>query len=365
MKARPSLCLWAVSAVVALVALIAAPAAQATPTPALAGTDPESPGLSLTPVVHGSSDGIISFSLPGLRTAAVTSAGGGAGNTIYLYPNQNCEGAPFGTASAEEFDNSGIQVEVEPETTTWISANQEDGFEELSGCSTKPISYEQVNELPAPPVEEPPAGGGGGTGSPPAGGGNGGTTVPPASPPAPPAAPHLRVLPSGLANNTIPAVAGSAPGAEAVKLYGVANCSGSPLARVSPGQLAAGVPVRVLPNAITAFSAVSIGAGGASGCSAPAYYTEDSTRPHTRITMGPSSKTRRRVAVFRFTDTTGAVPGTRFLCKVNKRKWRKCRSPIKIRHLRPRKYVFKVRAVDTAGNRDKKPAKRRFRVVRH
>ena len=111
---------------------------------------------------------------------------------------------------------------------------------------------------------------------------------------------------------------GSAPGAGAVDLYAVANCAGSPVARVSPAQLAAGVPIRVVRNALTGFSGVSLGAGGASGCSAPAYYSEDSTRPHTRITMGPGHKTRRQAAVFRFKDAAGSGPGTKFLCRFNK-----------------------------------------------
>src|SRR5262249_3297745 len=114
----------------------------------------------------------------------------------------------------------------------------------------------------------------------------------------------------------------------------------------------------------TGFSAISVGGGGASRCSAPVYYNEDSTVPHTRITMGPASKTRKKIAVFRFVDTSGDPAGTSFLCRVNKAKWKACKSPMKIRHLHPRKYLFQVTAVDPAGNQEPKPAKRRFKVVR-
>ena len=181
----------------------------------------------------------------------------------------------------------------------------------------------------------------------------------------------MKTVPGHLANAVTPLVTGSAPGAGTVALYAVANCGGSPVARVSPAQLAAGVPIRVVRNALTGFSGVSLGAGGASRCSAPVYYSQDSTRPHTRITMGPGHKTRRRAAVFRFKDAADSGPGTKFLCRFNKkgkwRKWHRCKSPVKIRRLKPRRhqYVFKVRAVDSAGNRDKKPAKRRFKVIRY
>ena len=169
--ARPSLRLLVV-ALVAVGVLSAAPVAEATPpTPVLSGTEPESPGLSLTPVVHGSSSGIIISAFPGLRTSAFTSAGE-LGTTVFLYPNKNCEGEPFGEGSDEVFDTTGIQVTVEPETTTYITADQEDG-EGLSGCSNA-IAYEHVKELPEP--EEPPPTEGEG------GGGSGGTTAPPDRP---------------------------------------------------------------------------------------------------------------------------------------------------------------------------------------
>lgn len=318
------------------------------PAPILTGTDPESPGLSLTPSVHGSSNGIIISSFPGPRTGAIAFVGGSE-STVSLYPTKNCEGAPFATGSANDLDTTGIQVTVVAETTTWISANLEDQFESVSGCSNA-ISYQQVKELPKKEESS-----GGGPGNP--GGGNGGST-------APPAAPRLHMVPGAVANDTTPLVAGSAPGAISVKLFASPNCAGSPFAKVSPGQLAAGVGVSVTPNDVVLFSAVSVNGAGASACSAPVSYAEDSTAPRTRITMGPASKTRRRVAVFRFVDTTGAVPGTKYFCRVNKHKWAPCTSPLKIRHLHPRRYLFQVKAVDEVGNQDAKPAARRFKVVR-
>ncbi len=113
-----------------------------------------------------------------------------------------------------------------------------------------------------------------------------------------------------------------------------------------------------------AFYGVSVGPGGGqSRCSDPVYYVEDSTIPHTRITMGPASKTRKRTAVFRFTDTTGDMPGTAFFCKVDRGKWKPCSSPFRVKRLRLRRHTVRVKAIDPAGNTELKAAQRRFRVV--
>ena len=117
-------------------------------------------------------------------------------------------------------------------------------------------------------------------------------------------------------------------------------------------------------NIATAFSAISVGAGGGqSRCSMPVYYVEDSTSPHTRITMGPASKTRKHSAVLRFTDTTEDAPGTTFLCKIDHAKWKHCSSPLRLKRLRVRRYVVRVKATDFAGNAETRAATRRFKVV--
>jgi hypothetical protein len=335
-----------------------AAATAAPPTPVLTGTDPASPGVSLTPAVQGSSSGgIITSSFPGLspgvRTSAFTS-NTGESRTILLYSGVSCEGALLAEGSPQELDTTGIRVTVEPESTTYISAEQEGEGEGASKCSNA-IAYKQVRELPKeeehPNEEHPKEEASGGAGSP---------SGVPAAPPEPP---HLKTIPGGWANDTSPIVTGTAPGAGTVKIFDAVGCTGNPVAKVSAAAFAAGVTVSAVPNAVTTFTGTSVGPGGESGCSQPAYFGEDSIAPHTRITMGPASKTRRHVAVFRFTDTTGTAPGTNFYCRVNKQKWKQCKSPMRMRHLRRRAYVFRVKAVDLAGNTDARPAKRRFKVV--
>jgi hypothetical protein len=170
------------------------------------------------------------------------------------------------------------------------------------------------------------------------------------------------MLPSERANDLTPSVAGSAPGASSVTIYPSANCSGSPVAKGTPAQLAGGFQVSVPKNAATTFSAVSIGAQH-SACSDPVTYTEDSLAPRTRITMGPGVKTRKRKAVFRFTDITEDPPGTTFKCKVDKARWKPCASPFRMKHLKLGHHALKIRATDSAGNRERHPVNRRFIVV--
>jgi hypothetical protein len=157
-------------------------------------------------------------------------------------------------------------------------------------------------------------------------------------------------------------VAGSAPGAGSVLLYANGTCAGAPAAKGSAAQLSAGFPQQVADNTTTTFSAVAVG-GKRSDCSAPVTFTEDSTAPRTRVTMGPGMKTRKRKVVFRFADVFEDPPGTSFFCKLDKAGWKRCASPLRLKHLRLTRHVVRVRAVDLAGNAEKIGAKRIFTVV--
>ncbi|HVW48436.1 MAG TPA: hypothetical protein VHA76_15375 [Solirubrobacterales bacterium] len=159
-----------------------------------------------------------------------------------------------------------------------------------------------------------------------------------------------------------PLVTGSAPGGETVAIYDTANCSGTPVAKGPASQLQAGFEVSVAKNSATTFSAVAIAAQH-SGCSESVTYTEDSTAPRTRITMGPGVKTRKHKVVFRFQDITEDPPGTTFVCKVDKAKWKPCSSPFHVNHLKPRHHVIAIRATDLAGNVEPRPVRRHFIVV--
>jgi CSLREA domain-containing protein len=86
----------------------------------------------------------------------------------------------------------------------------------------------------------------------------------------------------------------------------------------------------------------------------------DTTPPRTFILSGPNKNSRSRIARFRFLSSE---PNSRFRCKLDKRSISRCRSPRTYRRLRAGKHVFRVWSIDIAGNKDKSPAKHKFRIV--
>jgi hypothetical protein len=274
--------------------------------------------------------------------------------TVSIYATPDCGGSPVAGGSGALFGSTGIQVSVADNSETTFSAEATiAGFS--STCSPAPIAYAEVTP---PPAHDPGTGGGG------EGGTGGGGGVAPGSPVTPPAPPRLRTIPGGSANNNTPLVAGSAPAGTAVRIYATPDCSGAVVARGSAVELAAGIPVRVIDNTAVVFAAVAVAGETVSRCSDPVLYVEDSLTPRTRITMAPAAKTAKRKAVIRFTDSTGSSPGTTFRCKIDKKKWRSCSSPLRLKKLKPRRYTVRVKASDPAGNVEGRGAKRSFKVIR-
>lgn len=277
--------------------------------------------------------------------------------TVSIYSDPTCSGSPLASGTAAAFAGSGIQVQVPDNSTTVFYASAA-----LAGipsdCSSSSVSYQEVSGQQEPPKQEPPKE------SP----GDKGPTKEPPAPDVPgrPAAPKLRTLPGGTANNNTPLITGSAPGAARVEIFAEEGCKGAPLAKGSASEFADGLRVQVVDNATVAFYGVSIDGGNdRSPCSsAPAVYVEDSTIPLTRITMGPGAKTRKRTAVFRFLDSAGEAPGTKFLCRLDRRKWTACSAPFRAKRLSRSAHTFQVKAEDPAGNLEQRPVKRRFKVIR-
>ncbi|MCW2987879.1 MAG: hypothetical protein JWM24_817 [Solirubrobacterales bacterium] len=101
-------------------------------TPILTGTNPASPNPSTKPGLLGHA---------------------GSGTAIKIYATQDCTGAPIATGSVEEFEGSGVAVEVEPGSTTAFRATATDESGDASACSPTAVPYTQAAEG---------AGGGGG-----------------------------------------------------------------------------------------------------------------------------------------------------------------------------------------------------------
>jgi hypothetical protein len=204
--------------------------------------------------------------------------------------------------------------------------------------------------------------------------------------------------------STTPRVLGEAANGSSVKLYTSEDCSGEPVATGTAAELLSpGLTVGVAPSSLTTFRATAEAEGFVSACSLPLAYVqapespggeggelegaqEDSggssssqptttgtppptPRPgqtylisRTRITFAPASKTRSRNPVFRFVDATGQA-STSFRCKFDRKPWRACSSPLRLKKLSRGKHVLAIEGVNGAGEVEPAPVKRRFKVV--
>ena len=78
----------------------------------------------------------------------------------------------------------------------------------------------------------------------------------------------------------------------------------------------------------------------------------DTVAPNTTITSGPKASTGSKSATFGFSSSEG---GARFQCRLDGGAWLACSSPRTYSGLKKGAHVFRVRAVDKAGNADKTP----------
>lgn len=86
----------------------------------------------------------------------------------------------------------------------------------------------------------------------------------------------------------------------------------------------------------------------------------DKTAPNARIGKHPKKRTTKRRARFTFFSS---VAGSRFECKLDKSRFRSCKSPF-VRRLKPGRHVFRVRAVSATGAVDPTAVVFRWRILR-
>jgi hypothetical protein len=210
--------------------------------------------------------------------------------------------------------------------------------------------------------------------------------------------------PASPAASTTPRLLGAAASGSSIKLYTSADCSGEPVAIGTAAELLnPGLSVSVAAESLTSFRATAEAEGFVSACSQPLSYQQRSSgggggggsevenveendegvfipkpisvetpppprptqsylTPHTRITFAPAAKTRSRNPIFRFTDATGQA-GTSFRCKLDRKTWRACGSPLRLRRLARGRHLLEIEAINGAGEVEPAPAKRRFKVV--
>lgn len=198
--------------------------------------------------------------------------------------------------------------------------------------------------------------------------------------------------PSG--STLTPRVLGETIAGATVKIYASEDCSGEPLVSGTGAELLdPGLSVTVLSNSLTTFRATAEAEGFVSDCSDPIAYQHLSPEgpgegegggeevvvvpeaprpaplpgpayltPLTRITFAPASKTRSRNPVFRFTDATGQS-GTTFQCKVDRKPWKACASPLRLKKLSRGRHVLAIKGVNAVGQSEPQPARRAFKVV--
>lgn len=223
-----------------------------------------------------------------------------------------------------------------------------------------------------------------------------------------------------------PKVIGQAETGAAIKLYTTPNCTEEPVATGSAGELASpGIVAAVAEGSTTHFYATAEVEGLVSACSEGIVYVQkaaptpppteeggsgresessgssggggggsstvtpsrgetappSSTKhggagprltygqgapfvtPISRITFGPSFKTKKRRPVFRFADATGQ-PGTQFICKLDRHRWHSCASPVRLRELSRGRHVFQVKAMNALGVWEAAKSRRSFKLVR-
>jgi hypothetical protein len=223
-----------------------------------------------------------------------------------------------------------------------------------------------------------------------------------------PPAPKLQSTnPASPGESTTPKILGQSAVSTDIKIYKTANCSGEqaldpsgePAGGSSEELVTTGIQVVVPAGSTTTFYATAEAEGFISPCSTGISYTQQAAEPpppppgggsgggddgkgggskkgrpkfhsggipfvtpETRITFGPAFKTRRRKVVFRFFDATGQ-PGTRFICRIDRRRWGSCDSPKRLRRLGRGRHTFRVKAVNAAGTWEDGQTRRRFKVV--
>jgi len=100
----------------------------------------------------------------------------------------------------------------------------------------------------------------------------------------------------------------------------------------------------------------------------PKAVTPDTTPPVTAITKKPKARVKTKKAKAKVTVKFQSEAGATFKCKLDRKPFKTCRSPLKVKAKskpgKGMKHTIKVRATDAAGNVELKPPTVKFKVVR-
>jgi hypothetical protein len=137
--------------------------------------------------------------------------------------------------------------------------------------------------------------------------------------------------------------------AQSVASFGLSQIIAYPTPTVTPGPSAQPTPTVTPGPAPVPTPTVT-----------PAPTPPDTTAPKTSLRKARINQAKRK-ATFRFGS---GEAGSRFVCKLDKRRFKPCTSPKIYKKLKRGKHVFRVKARDRAGNVDATPMVKRFRIGR-
>ena len=356
--------------------------------PDLTATQPASPANENSPLIQGTADA-----------------------TVALYTGSDCSGAVVASGDSADFENPGLEVTVDDDSTSTFRATTTDLAGNTSLCSTDSIVYVEDSTPPATTIDTAPsdpdndptpsfafsaeeagasfecrlfAQGDLAPTFGPCSGPDATHTPDPAldegdyvfevratdeaaneeiipatfnweldttSPDGPT---FTSTDPASPANDNAPSVIGEAEVASTVKLYSDETCTSAVAATGSAAAFAdPGLVVSIADDSITTFRATTTDtAGNTSGCSDDSItHEEDSTAPVAVIDSGPSDTTRDPLPVFEFSsDDVGAS----FECRIDDASFDLCSGPgathIPAAPLTEGSHTFEVKSIDVAGN---------------
>ncbi len=237
-----------------------------------------------------------------------------AGSTVNLYTSADCTGSPAATDTAANFASPVITVAVANDSTTTFKATATDAVGNTSPCSAG-LTYVEDSTAPETTVDSGPSDG-------------------------------------SRTNDATPAFGFTS--SEAGSSFQCKVDSSAYAACSSPNTIAA------LADGSHSFEVRATDqAGNADPTPASRSFTVDTRAPNTKLTGGPPPLTTKHTATFKFKSTER---GSSFKCKLDRQRYKPCRSPKTYKHLKRGKHAFKVRATDRAGNLDPTPANRGWRI---
>lgn len=118
----------------------------------------------------------------------------------------------------------------------------------------------------------------------------------------------------------------------------------------------AATPPEPRPNSVPPSERRCASSGASGGGGSP---SQEEDKPQTTLRRKPPKRTADRTPTFRFTSN---AQDARFECKLDRKRYRPCRSPFTSKRLKLGPHRFRVRAVDR-GLEDATPASYRFTVV--